>query len=105
MTTESVQLERERVRGPAGLEEADHGQHGAAVDDRAAALAQHRVVPTRRARVTRYPISIWETTVSMLSSPISLAHVPYRYPRCPYDMVDKHIDMSYPISIYHIAYR
>ena len=31
-------------------------------------------------RVTRYPISIWEMTISIRSSPISLAHIPYRYP-------------------------
>jgi hypothetical protein len=31
-------------------------------------------------RVTRYPISIWRMTISMLSSPISLDHIPYRYP-------------------------
>jgi hypothetical protein len=30
-------------------------------------------------RVTIYPISTWEMTVSILSSPISLAHIPYRY--------------------------
>jgi len=29
---------------------------------------------------TRYPISIWEMTISILSSPISLAHIPHRYP-------------------------
>ena len=31
-------------------------------------------------RVTKYPISIRRMTVSILSSPISLAHIPYRYP-------------------------
>ena len=32
-------------------------------------------------RVTRYPLSIWEMTISILPSPIiSLAHIPYRYP-------------------------
>ena len=31
-------------------------------------------------RVTRYPILIWEMTISILSSPISLAHIPCRYP-------------------------
>jgi hypothetical protein len=31
-------------------------------------------------RVTRYPISISRMTVSVPSSPISLAHIPYRYP-------------------------
>jgi hypothetical protein len=30
-------------------------------------------------RVTRYPISISRKTISILSSPISLAHIPYRY--------------------------
>ena len=30
-------------------------------------------------RVTRYPISIWRMTISILSSPTSLAHIPYRY--------------------------
>jgi hypothetical protein len=32
-------------------------------------------------RVTRCPISMWEMTVSILSSLISLAHIPHRYPR------------------------
>ena len=27
-----------------------------------------------------YPISMWEMTVSILSSPILSAHIPYRYP-------------------------
>jgi hypothetical protein len=31
-------------------------------------------------RVTRSPISIWRMTVSILSSPISLADIPYRSP-------------------------
>jgi hypothetical protein len=31
-------------------------------------------------RVTRYPISISRMTISILSSPIALAHIPYRYP-------------------------
>ena len=31
-------------------------------------------------RVTRYPISIWEMTILILSSPISLARIAYRYP-------------------------
>jgi len=31
-----------------------------------------------RTRVTRYPISIWRMTISILSSPISSARVPYR---------------------------
>jgi hypothetical protein len=30
------------------------------------------------ARVTTHPISIWRMTVSVLSSPTSLAHIPYR---------------------------
>ena len=30
--------------------------------------------------ISPYPISIWEMTVSILTSPISLAHIPYRYP-------------------------
>jgi len=38
-----------------------------------------------RGRVTRYRISIWRMTISILSSAISLAHIPY------------------PISIYHIG--
>jgi hypothetical protein len=29
--------------------------------------------------VTRHPISIWEMTISILSSAISLAHIPHRY--------------------------
>jgi hypothetical protein len=32
------------------------------------------------ARATRYPVSIWEMTLSTLSSPISLALIPYRSP-------------------------
>jgi len=31
-------------------------------------------------RVTRYASSMREMTIPILSSPISLAHVPYRYP-------------------------
>jgi len=31
-------------------------------------------------RVTRYPISIWRITMSIVSSPMSLAHIPDRYP-------------------------
>ena len=31
-------------------------------------------------RVTRYPMSIWKMTISIMSSPISLARIPYRYP-------------------------
>jgi hypothetical protein len=31
-------------------------------------------------RVTRYSKSIWEITISILSSPISLGHIPYRHP-------------------------
>jgi hypothetical protein len=30
-------------------------------------------------RVTRYPMSIWEMTILIRSSPISLAHIPNRY--------------------------
>ena len=37
-----------------------------------------RAAPT--GRVTRCPISISRMTISILSSPISLAHIPYRYP-------------------------
>jgi hypothetical protein len=40
----------------------------------------HRRAGRAQGRVTRYPISIWEITISILSSPISLAHIPYRYP-------------------------
>ena len=37
-------------------------------------------VPQGLTRVIRYFISIWEMTVSIPSSPISLAYIPYRYP-------------------------
>jgi len=51
--------------------------------------AQHRVPrhhraprqpPSGMARVTTYPTSISWMTMSILSSPISLAHIPHRYP-------------------------
>jgi len=54
--------------------------------------------------VIRYPISVWERAISIRSSPISLAHIPYRYPGCHIDMVDNHIDIPYPKSIPHIPY-
>jgi hypothetical protein len=31
-------------------------------------------------KMTRYPMSIWRITASILSSPISLDHIPHRYP-------------------------
>jgi hypothetical protein len=51
-------------------------------------------------RVTRYPISIWRMTVSILSSPISSDHIPYRYPedQCYITISTSHIRYRYSIS-------
>jgi len=54
------------------------GQSECAARRAAAALAAICVQELRgRARVTRYPISIWRMTISILSSHIPLAHIPY----------------------------
>jgi hypothetical protein len=41
-------------------------------DDRIDTVISHIISP--------YPISIWRMTISILSSPISLDNIPYRYP-------------------------
>jgi hypothetical protein len=56
-------------------------------------------------RLTRYPISTWEMTVSILSSPISLAISLINIQDDHIDVVDNHIDTPYPKSISHITYR
>ena len=59
-------------------------------------------------RVTRYPISISRMIVSILSSPTSISHNPISHIDIQddhIDMVDDHIDNPYPISISHIPYR
>jgi hypothetical protein len=63
------------------LTEEDTGEAAAAA---VAALASAKVRRCVSNRVTRYPISIWRMTISILSSFTSLAHIPYRYPGCPY---------------------
>ena len=60
----------------------------------------------RQGQSDEISLSISRMTVSILSSPISLAHIPCRYPGCDHiDLVYDHIDISYPISITHISYR
>ena len=77
----------------------DHSRHGVLVDNLKLSVGENRALhdgdvvtlpfdikymfvinPGGGARVTIYPISIWEMTVSILSSLISLAHTPYLYP-------------------------